>query len=390
MIKDKDIICFGPGDWWGMNPSCATHIMNILSTQNRILYINPISSDLLGMRDKKGVLPRIVRKLKSVLKFIKNPKPDLYVVSLIFLPLQGNPVIDRINNMLVTMQLKLLLSFFKMKQPLLWIENIRAADFIKCCEWSLVIYHVSDLFEECSYTRNKEKLQSLEKAASQMSDLIVCVSRQLYEAKKTTRDNVHYLPHGVDFDLFRKAIENKESYKSIIGVSSPIAGYFGTLTAQNDIELLEYCVTTLKHISFVFAGQITGGDYSKLLGLPNAMFLGKVAYKEIPKLCGAFDLCLLPWKMNQWIKSCNPLKLFEYMASGKPIVSVLINEVVINFADVVSTASTKEEFCNAITWELENDNEQRRNKRIAIAKKYSWPNMIEVLSDLIQQKLFNN
>jgi glycosyltransferase involved in cell wall biosynthesis len=96
---------------------------------------------------------------------------------------------------------------------------------------------------------------------------------------------------------------------------------------------------------------------------------------------------MLQWKMNEWIKHCNPLKLFEYMASGRPIVSVRIDEVAEKYSDVVSIANNKEEFCDAITWELHNDTPERRNARIKIAEQNSWDSNVEKLSQIIMDSI---
>lgn len=384
MLENYDIVCFGPSDWWGMNPSCATHIMRNLAATNRIVYINPISSDLSGIRSRKGLHTRVVRKTMSLLKFVRRVDRNLYVFSAFFLPFQGEPILDRVNDALFNVQLRLLLLFLQMKRPLLWVENVRAADFIEGFHWRLVLYHVSDRFGECPYTRNKDKLLERESFVTTKSDLIICVSRKLYEAKRKTRRNVYYLPHGVDFSVFRQTAENGETYEGLSHVCHPIAGYFGTLTAQNDIELLTYCAANLPDVNFVFAGRITAGDYGKLTRLKNVVFLSQVAYKEVPRLCATFDVCLLPWKMTKWIVSCNPLKLFEYMASGKPIVSVPISEVLDNYSDILSVRSSKKEFCQAIRWELENDTKERKQKRIAIAQANSWKYHNRRLSDIIQ------
>ncbi|MHC4075409.1 MAG: glycosyltransferase [Planctomycetota bacterium] len=387
MLKGHQIICFGPSDFWAMNPSCATHIMTKLSTQNRIIYINPISSDLFGIHQKKGLVARFTRKLKSTLKFIRKVRHNFYVASPVFLPMQGNHIIDRLNNILIKTQIKLLMALLGFRNPLLWIENIRAADFINSFCWSFVIYHVSDRFEDCSYTRNRGKLRLREAAVSKSSDLIICVSKQLYQHKKNSAARVYYLPHGVDFDKFHTAYADNNVFEKLKNIRHPVAGYFGTLTANNDIELLEYCAERLSQVTFIFAGRITGGDYSRLIKLSNTIFTGRVPYEQIPHLCVLFDLCLLPWKMSKWIVSCNPLKLFEYMACGKPIVSVPINEVVCNYSEIVSIAGNKEDFCRAITWELQNDTTARREKRTAVARQHSWNEQIDSLSCLIQQGL---
>lgn len=383
MIKDYNIVCFAPSDWWGMNPSCTMHIMQRLAKQNRVLYINPFSSDLLGAT-KTGITKRFVRKLKSIAKFLKQPQKNLYVFSPTFLPLQGKQLIDALNNFLLRVQIKIVCSFLRMSKPLLWIENIRAADLIDSFQPIVTIYHVSDLFAEDEYTANPLALRQREERVSQASDVLICVSRRLYEGKASQRDNVFYLPHGVDFELFRKAANNgNNSIKELVNVPRPIAGYYGTLTSHNDVELLRYCATYLRDISFVLAGQITGGDYEDLSKQPNVYLLGRVPYEQIPTLCACFDVCLLQWKMSEWIRFCNPLKFFEYMASGKPIVSVPIDEIVENYSDVVSVVGTKEEYCNAIAWELNNDTNERARRRIEAAKEHSWDSHIERLSQII-------
>ena len=200
--------------------------------------------------------------------------------------------------------------------------------------------------------------------------------------KKAQRNNVFYIPHGVDFELFREAAQKRERIKELAGVPKPTAGYFGTMTAHNDIELLLWCARKLPNVSFVLAGQITGGDYSQLKQMNNVYFLGRLPYEKIPQLCAYFDVCMLQWKMSEWIECCNPLKMFEYMASGKPIVSVPIKEAM-QYSDIISIAHSKEQFTDAIRWELLNDTPERAERRIEIAREHSWDKHVEKISELI-------
>jgi glycosyltransferase involved in cell wall biosynthesis len=275
-----------------------------------------------------------------------------------------------------------------MNKPILWVENVRAADILEWFAPSLIVYHVSDLFGEDEYAAKPGVLRQREERVSRTSDILICVSKRLYEAKKAKYNNVFYLPHGVDFQLFRKAANNGDgSIARLVNVPRPIAGYYGTMTAYNDIGLLQYCTRKLQDLSFVFAGQITGGDYEELSRQPNVYLLGKVPYEQIPALCASFNVCLLQWKMSKWIKFCNPLKFMEYMASGRPIVSVPINEVVDNYSDVLSVASTKEAFCQAIKWELANDTNERAQRRIEAAREHNWDNHVEQLSTIINNAI---
>ena len=383
MISNYNIITFGPSDWWANNPSCCTHIMRKFAKKNKVLYVNPFSSDLLISINKKGLLPRIVRKLKSLAKTLKKPEKNLYVFSPVFLPMQGKRWIDAANNFLLKLQLKVVCYFLGISKPLLWLENVRAADTMNWFNPLLKIYHVSDLFANDSYTSNSQLQRQREEYISNESDLLICVSRELYSRKQSQRDNVSYIPHGVDYDLFREAAQKKERIEELTRVPKPIAGYFGTMTAYNDIELLLWCAQKLPDVSFVFAGQITGGDYSELGKMNNVHFLGRLPYEKIPQLCTHFDVCMLQWKMDEWIESCNPLKMFEYMASGRPIVSVPIKEAM-QYSDVISIANSKEQFTDAIRWELRNDTPQRAQRRIEIAGGHSWDKHIEKISELIE------
>lgn len=384
MIENCDILCFGPSDWWGMNPSCGTHIMRHFSARNRILYVNPFSSDLLGVRSRRGLGCRILRKLKSCFRLVRKVQPNIYVVSIFFLPVQGVPVLDWLNNVLIMLQLKVLLTVLRFKKPLVWVENLRCANLLSKIKSRLIVYHVSDRFAECPYTKNREVLRQREAQITEKADLLVCVSRELYELKRSEHPNVHYLPHGVDYERFREAAQAGRTYPGLIAGKRRIVGYYGTLTALNHIDLLVHCARTLPEVQFVFAGQITAGDYSPLQQLENVTFLGKVPYSDIPALCSSFDVCLLPWRMTDWIQHCNPLKFFEYMASGRPIVSVPIAEIASNYAHLVSIAGTPEEFCEAIERELGQEDPERAQSRVEMARMHSWPAHVEKLSAMIQ------
>ena len=380
MLQGHDIICFAPTDWWGMNPSCTTHIMQVFSTKNHILYINPFSSDLLG--EKKNITRRIPRKIKSIAKCLKRMGKNFHVFSPIFLPVHGKRIFDNINNALLHFQLTAVCRLIRMKKPILWVENPRAADILNCFKSKAIVFHVSDLFSKSRYVGNKDKLRERENHIINISNLVICVSQSLYENISRRHENVVYVPHGVDFDLFRAAASNPP-LEEIAHIPKPIAGYYGTLTANNDIELLLSCARHLPDVSFVLAGQITSGDYTDLAKLPNVYLLGKLPYGKIPALCASFDVCMLQWKMTDWIRSCNPLKLMEYMSSGKPIVSVPINEVVNKYSKLLSIAYNKNDFREAIVWELENDTHERSRRRIKIAQKCSWDNHITKISKQI-------
>ncbi|MDI6449692.1 glycosyltransferase [Anaerobaca lacustris] len=389
MLCGHNIICFAPNDWWGMNPSCTTHIMRGLAERNRVLWINPFSSDLsAGGRggSRRGLGVRIRRKLGSLARYLRRPHDRIHVFSPLFVPIQGRRAIDVLNNVFLRLQIKVVCTCLGFRKPIVWYENVRAADLMDGFSPLTTVYHVSDLFAVDSYTSSSQRQKEREAAVSANSRLLICVSRELYEQKKREHQNVHYVPHGVDFDLFRNAAEDPRVPAEIAGIPRPIVGYYGTMTGHNDIEMMDYCAENLPHVSFVFAGQITAGDYTRLGARKNVFLIGRVPYERIPHLCASFDVCMLQWRMSEWIRKCNPLKMLEYMASGRPIVSVQIAEAM-RYSDVISIADDKETFCKAIEWELKNDTAERREKRIEIASQHSWAKHVDHVSSLIQETI---
>jgi len=269
-----------------------------------------------------------------------------------------------------------------------WFENPRAADALDWYPNAVKLYHVSDLFAACGYTQDRVALVRREQRLTNACDLIVCVSRSLYEHKRSLRNrDVYYIPHGVDFQHFRYAVQHGVPAPELLGLPRPIAGYYGTLTASNDLVLLEHCARSAPDVSFVFAGTITGGDYSVLRSLPNVRFIGQVPYERIPVLTAGFDVCLLPWQLSEWITHCSPLKFYEYLASGRPIVSIPIPQVIAEAGDLVSIASVPDEFLAAIRRELATDDVSRQAARVALAARHDWDSHIQSLSTLLAARL---
>lgn len=383
MIEGEDILCFGPGDWWHMNPSCTTHIMRQFARQNRVLYVNPFSADLSGGL-RRGVQRRILRKIKSIARSFRRESRNLATFSPVFFPWQGHRLIDSLNDRSVHLQIATVLPTLHMRPSLLWIENPRAADALDWFPRVASVYHVSDSFWECPYTRDKQALRLRDQRLTDGSSCIICVSDDLYQSKATARDgSVWHVGHGVDYQRFAEAAARGVTSPYVEGLPRPIVGYFGTLTAQNDIPLLEYCARSAPELTFVFAGTITAGDYQPLLRLPNTHFPGQVPYEMIPELAASFDVCLLPWRQSDWIRHCNPLKTYEYLASGRPIVSIPIPEVIRLSNELIHFASTPADFLAAIRKSLVTESADRARARQALAATRSWESHHRQLCQII-------
>jgi glycosyltransferase involved in cell wall biosynthesis len=151
------------------------------------------------------------------------------------------------------------------------------------------------------------------------------------------------------------------------------------------LELIDHLARTLPHVSFVFIGRVAV-DVNGLTMHKNVHFLGQRSYETLPNYLKAFDVCLLVYKMGEFAKHANPKKLREYLAGGKPVVSVRLREVE-ELADVVYIADSYQEFANLIQRALDEDCEDRRHTRLSAVASLSWPARVDRLSDVIVERI---
>jgi glycosyltransferase involved in cell wall biosynthesis len=273
------------------------------------------------------------------------------------------------------------------KEPILWVGNLGAVQTLQKLKGKLVVYDCTDKFDKSRYIKAKELMKSLDEVMIEQADLIICVSKPLFRYYQSRASHkVHYLPHGVDFKHFASlAYKPQQPPLELRNIPHPIIGYYGTLTEANDVGLLQYCVKHKPEWSFVLVGNITEGDYRAVLSFPNVHALGYKPYEELPAYAACFDVCILFWKVYEWIHFCSPLKTKEYLALGKPVVSVRIPEIEEEFSDVISVASNQEEFLAALGDELRTDSPEKKRIRQAKVHNFTWVEYVAKVSDLLME-----
>lgn len=201
--------------------------------------------------------------------------------------------------------------------------------------------------------------------------------------------SVYYFPHKVDFNLFQQSKTKKIIPVDIKDIHKPIIGYYGTLSDSNDWELIEYCVKKRPEYNFVFIG-IKDIKVPKLESKTNVYFLGRKEYSEIPSYGNQFDVCIMFWVRREWIKNCSPLKLKEYLALGKPVVSTYIEELEINYKNIVYISKDKNEFLNNLDTALNNDINERISRGLEYVRSDSWGNSPNIINEMLNNNSSNN
>ena len=175
------------------------------------------------------------------------------------------------------------------------------------------------------------------------ADVVFAGGHKLWQAKKLQNENCHFYGCGVDVAHFGKARAAETAIPAdIAALKKPVLGYFGVVDERMDYELLVKLAEANPDWSIAMVGPQIKVD--SVPQRPNLHWLGQKNYLELPAYCKAFDVCMMPFALNEATEFINPTKALEYMATGKPIVSSAVADVVTNFGAVVGIARSHDEF----------------------------------------------
>jgi hypothetical protein len=228
---------------------------------------------------------------------------------------------------------------------------------------------VFDFMDEHSgFTTTTDAIKSSENDSLINSDLVVASSNFLYEKALSKNKNSILVHNGTEFKHFNNLKGNNKLNKFS---NKPIVGYFGAIAEWFDTELLHYIAQNRPQYNFILIGSTVGSKISDLKKLSNVFFLKEINYNELPSYLYYFNVCIIPFKITPLTIATNPVKFYEYISSGKPVVSTKLPELE-KYTNYCYLANTKDEFVTFLDKALaENDFDIIKN-RINLAKKNSW------------------
>src|SRR5919112_5818540 len=202
MLNGKSIVCFGGEDWWYHHPHSKNHLMKRFARAgNRVVFVNSISMGLPGL-GSKDLLPRVARKLRSYAKLARTTEEGITVVSPAALPFYGSRAARAANRRLLAAQVNLLARRRGLSRPILWVAIPTAAELIGRLGESLVVYHVSDKYDQnhMDHATDPAVVRRLHELAIDRADLVFYSGRKLFEEAARGRERSHLLEQAVDFE----------------------------------------------------------------------------------------------------------------------------------------------------------------------------------------------
>jgi len=370
------VVAFSSNDWSDI-PSSTSQLMRQLAQSRTVLYVDTlgIRSPRLTARDARRAFGKLRRALSGARRIGEN----LYVWSPLVIPFHGSRLARRLNAWLLGVLTRRMMRTLRMSEPIVYAALPSALEVVKRLPRSALVYHCIDDYREFT-DAPREAYEVMEDSLSRLADLTVVSSSRLLGLRRAAARNITYLPHGVDLTWFERALEEDLVLEDVDELPRPLAGFVGRIGDWIDVELVFRSAEAMPDWSFVVVGP-TNIDLTPYSRLPNLVFVGLKSFPEIPHYIKRFSVALLPFVDNAVSASVNPLKLYEYLAVGVPVVSTPALDMA-EFAGVVEVAS-RDQFPAAIRAAAEEDTEAARELRRTFVRRYSWRSIADELVQAI-------
>ena len=384
MIQDQNIICISDVDW-DSHLVAEQQIMSRLARTNRILYLEQ-KPTFLSFSHEHTFTEKIRRWLHGVRKESEN----LFVASPpILIPFKYYKYISLINGYFYRRWIVKLVKELQFADPIIITFEPDSAPIIDRIHAKLKIYYGYDdhiLNNKCWWNPSI-KIKERETELIKKVDIVFMLTQSLCNRYKSHNPNMYVIPNGVDVDSFLRCSE--DTPEDIKEVLHPIIGFFGMIDQRFDAKLVNRLAEEFSYASIVLVGPVNSNNhfFDLLKKRTNVFFLGPKVKEEFANYIRNMDVCLIPQK-PRYMKNLLGLKLYEYTAVGKPIVSTSNFELEA-YPEFVKIGHDTTEFIKHVKNALEENNDEMVTKRIDFARKNTWDDRVHEISRIIRNYLTN-
>lgn len=274
--------------------------------------------------------------------------------------------------------------------PVAWLYTPMALPLVNLIDPSCVVYDCMD--ELSAFKDAPRQLRQRETALMKRAAVVFTGGPSLYAAKRNQHDNAHCIPSSVDANHYApSSLKPGCSHEQMVHalqahLPRPRLGYFGVIDERLDMGLIGHLADTRPDWQIVIVGPVVKVDPASLPRRPNVHWLGMQPYDRLPYFLAGWDLCLMPFALNESTKFISPTKTLEYMAGEKPVVSTPVKDVIWLYGNAVEVAQTKDDFVQACEKLLNETTEQRYRRAremMATVSTSSWDRSAESVHRLM-------
>lgn len=398
MIKngDFDAIIIVTGSRWDQDYSSASiSLARELSKGNKVFFIdNPftLKDIFIGWRSQK-----IRRRLRSLFfasdiytLIEKRNKNWVAVTPMAVLPINWLPkgflykFFSDINNRIFIRAISKVIKDHSLSNYIYFNSYNPFYGYVlsSALKPAIKIYQSRDNIRESEYVSKHGP--ALESIAAQSSDIRLATSTDLVNQLSSSEYPFIFFPNAADFELFN----TPTSYipVELSNIKKPVIGYMGNICLRIDYDLLFKIASQFKDCTLLMVGPRNDANYNKYNfdELKNVVFVGTKKISELPNYLAVMDCAILPFKKNALTKSIYPLKINEYLAGGKPVVTTSFSPDIETFRNVIYLSGDHESFAQNIQAALSEKDPQLRVKRVSMARENSWAERVKQFWRLVR------
>ena len=361
-------IVYFANDWAAENRTSSHHIAERLSRWQPLLYVESpgMRAPQVSGRDFR----KIARLIRALMRRPLRVREGLWRCTIPQLPFRRLPGVVALNRWFARRALRRALACMGATDVLLWFAVPHPEFLVGQLGERMVVYYCIDDYAAHPGV-DSVHLRACDAALTRRANRVFVAPPALLEAKRAANPATLFSPHGVDAAMFGEAmLTTTEVPAAARALPAPVIGFFGSLAQWIDVPLIAALARARPQYSLLLIGHVST-DVEELRQLPNVHLVGAQPYQSLPAWAKSFTVAIIPYRQTQQVHNANPLKLREYLATGKPVVSTY-NPEVARFGELVRVATDAESFIQAVDAAIADRDPASQRARLESVRDATW------------------
>ena len=381
-LRDFDVVYFG-NDWFAENRTSSHHVAAQLARRTRVLYV-----DCPGLRAPKATgrdLRKLQRKLLMAASKPRQVAERMWHITMPQVPFRRLPAIADINRATGRFLVRRAMKQLGFDRTVSWFAVPHPGILARTLDETLAVYYCIDDYAALPDV-DAAAVTRMDTHLLRSADQVFVASELLLESKRNLNASAVHAPHGVDVELFRNASDPRfAAVDAVRDLPRPVIGFYGLIESWIDLDLIAFLAQQRPQWTFLMIGRLAV-DPGHLRDLPNVVFAGAQPYESLPRWAKAFDVAIIPYRLTRQVVNSNPLKLREYLATGKPVVAVSAPEID-RFSAHVRIAADSRQFLEHIEAALASDTPAQQQARMQSVADMGWDARIDDVVRVVEERL---
>lgn len=386
MCKVSDILLVSTADWDNPFWTNKQHVAVQLARRgHRVFYVE--SQGLRAPTATAKDFRRIFRRLRRALRPPREVRPGLWVWSPLVIPLQRFGVVRMVNRALLRVGIGFWTWRAGLRPEILWTYSPLTTELYDLSRFDRVVYHAVDDIK-AQPGMPVEVIARGEAALLRRADIVFTTSPNLQDLHEKVNPRTFYFSNVCDYDHFSTALDPALDVPAeLAAIPAPRIGFVGAISAYKlDFGMIASIARARSDWHFVFVGEIGEGDpltdASEITGLGNLHFMGGQPYQSLPAWLKGMDVAILPNRLNEYTKSMFPMKFFEYLAAGRPVVATDLHALSA-WGDIAALTKDESGFATAIAQALAGD-VAPLERRLDAARSHTYESRMEKMMAVVK------